>query len=80
MAAFPIQPSDISYSQIYSPSPIEPTHSLSVSLPPDAMVLVVSLLLALGVIWYKKHRIHHHRIERQRAMLERLWQLSSTKQ
>jgi hypothetical protein len=77
---FSAHPFDISYSQVYSPSvSIERTHSSGVSLPPDVTVLVMLFSLAFGIIWYKKHRVHHFMIEQQRAMLERMWRLHSTK-
>lgn len=76
----PIQPSDISYSQMYSsPVSVEQAHSPGLSLPPNTMLLVILCSLALGMIWYKKHRAHCFMLEQQRSMLERMWQLNSTK-
>jgi len=77
---FPIQPSDISYSQIYSPPvSVEQTHNSNVHLPSDTTLVVILFSLAFGIIWYKKHQVHHFMVEQQRAMLERMWQLHSPK-
>ena len=77
---FRIQPSDLSYSQLYvSPAKTEATPAVSLNPSPSMLFLVVWCMLACGMIWYRKHRTHHHKIERQRALLERMWQLSSTK-
>jgi len=80
MLPFPVYPSDISYSQVYSPPVlVEQTHAPGMSSLLNTLLLIIPLSLALGIIWSKKHRMYLHVIEQQRAMLERIWQLSSTK-
>jgi hypothetical protein len=80
MALLPIQSSDISYSQIYSPSvSMEQAHASGASSSLHAMFLVIPVVLVLGILWYRKYRIHQCMLNQQRAMLERMWQLRSTK-
>jgi hypothetical protein len=79
MVVFSSQPSDSTYSQVYSPVTSEQPSASNFNLPPDAVFLAMLLSLAFGLFCCRKHRKQHLSIEQQRAMLERMWQLSSTK-
>lgn len=48
----------------------------SVSLPSQALPAVILLGCMMGIVWWRKHRLRQQMLHQQRALLERLWEMS----
>lgn len=68
------------YSSQSSVSPIRQVSPIDrFQMPLETFSSVILLSLAFGIIWSKKHRVRQQRLNQQRALLERIWEMSPSK-
>jgi uncharacterized membrane protein len=85
MATLPITPSDVPYAR-FSTQPVSPQFASMeqanvgvFNLVLNIVSLVVLLSFILSILRHRKKTHQHYTLQQQREMLERIWQLSSTK-
>lgn len=81
----PIEPSDASYAQstAYTGAPqsifIHYTDTAILNAALNIVGLTIIISLVLNVMWRRRRNWQRLTLQQQREMLERMWQLSSTK-
>lgn len=55
------------------------TSSDLIHMPPETLPSIILLILALGIVWHKKRQAQRQSLVHQRAMLERIWEMSHRK-
>jgi hypothetical protein len=51
----------------------------AVSIPSQTWPAVILLGCVMGIVWWRKRHRHQQRLNQQRALLERLWEMSPSK-